>query len=142
MNRPSMTLATGAQRGIKLLLGASALGELAVGIAVAIFPRTVSDVLLGAPAEGVGAVVARMAGVAIAALGLTWWLARNDLDERLTSIAPGFLGYNFGVGVLFLLYALASTASVPVTWLVAGVHLLAGLGFCALFVQQRSRQVA
>ena len=124
MNGTSIVPATGAQRAMKLLIEASAIGELGVGIAVVLFPRTVSGLLLGAPIQGTGAVIARLVGVAVAALGLTWWLARNDLDRRPTRIAPGFFGYNFGAGLLFLSYALAATASVTVAWLVAGVHLL------------------
>ena len=127
---------------MRLLIEASAIGELAVGIGVALFPRTVSGLLLGAPIEGIGAVIARLAGVAVAALGLTWWSARSSLDQWLTPIAPGFFGYNLGVGLLFLSYALAATASVTVAWLVAAVHLLAGFAFGAAFVvEQRSSQI-
>jgi hypothetical protein len=127
---------------MKLLFEASAIGELAVGIAVVLFPRTVSAFLFGAPIEGIGAVIARMAGVAVAALGLTWWLVSGDLDRWLMPIAPGFVGYNLGVGLLFLSYALTVDGRATVAWLVAAIHLLAGVAFCAdLFVQQRSRLI-
>jgi hypothetical protein len=142
MNGTTIAPGIGLRRAMRLLFEASAIGEVAVGVAVILFPRTVSGFLLGAPIEGLGAVIARMAGFAVAALGLTWWMASSDLDRSLNPIAPGFFAYNLGVGLLFLLYALAATASVTVAWLVAAVHLLAGLGFCGvLFVQQRSVQI-
>ena len=126
---------------MKVLFEASAIGEIAVGVAVTFFPRTVSGLLLGAPIDGIGAVIARMAGVAITALGLTWWMASNDLDRRLTLIAPGFFGYNVGVGLLFLSYASGAAASVTVAWMVASVHLLAGLAFCAALLLQHRRRL-
>jgi len=121
-----------------LLFSVMALGELGVGFVVLVFPSSVSEVLLGAPLEGVGAVVARMAGIAIAALGLTWWLTRSDLDKRPNAVAPGFIGYNLGVGLLFLAYALSTTRPVPLAWLVAIVHLLGGVAFCAAILVRRS----
>jgi hypothetical protein len=142
MNRTAIAPAIGPRHAIRLLFEASAIGEVAVGVAVILFPRTVSEFLLSAPIDGLGAVIARMAGVAITALGLTWWMASSDLDRSLTPIAPGFLGYNVGVGLLFLVYALTVTASVTVAWLVAALHLLAGLFFGAvLFRQHRSVQI-
>jgi hypothetical protein len=122
-----------------LLFEACAVGEITVGIAVALFPRAVSALLLGAPIADVGAVIARLAGVAIAMLGLTWWLARGDLDTRLTSIAPGFFGYNIGAGLLFLSYALGATAPVTVAWLVAAAHLLVAFTFFAAVLVRRRR---
>jgi hypothetical protein len=124
-----------------LLFEACAVGEITVGIAVALFPRTVSALLLGAPIADVGAVIARLAGVAIAMLGLTWWLARGDLGTRLTSIAPGFFGYNLGAALVFLSYALGATAPVTVAWLVTVVHLLAACTFGALLARRRRVQI-
>jgi hypothetical protein len=133
---------TGVGRAMKLLFEASAIGELAVGIAVVLFPRTVGGLLFGVPIDGIGAVIARLAGIAITALGLTWWLASGDLQQRLTAAAPGFFGYNLGAGLLFLSYAMAATVNVPVAWLAAAVHLLVGVAFCAaLLLEQRSRQI-
>jgi hypothetical protein len=44
------------------LFEACAIGELTVGIAIALFPRTLSELLLGAAIVGVGTVIARLAG--------------------------------------------------------------------------------
>jgi len=114
-----------------LLLTVMALGELGVGLLVLAFPGPVTGLLLAVQVGGVGLVAARMAGIAIAALGLTWWHARHDRDQRLTRVAPGFLVYNLGVGLLFLAYAVTASTAVPLSWATAAVHLLAGFAFAA-----------
>jgi hypothetical protein len=125
MAAASVSRETWVRRGVRLMFAASALGELAVGIAAAVFPGAVTGFLLGAPVDGTGTVVARMAGIAVAALGLGWWIDKDRLDDRrLRQIAAGFTGYNLGVGLLFLGYAWNADRALPVSWLVAAVHLL------------------
>jgi len=123
-----------------LLLTVMALGELGVGLLVLAFPGPVTGFLFAAPVEGVGLVVARMAGLAMAALGLTWWHARRDLDQRLTRVAPGFLVYNLGVGLVFLAYAATASAVAPLSWVAAAAHLVAGLAFAAALFASLKRQ--
>jgi hypothetical protein len=116
------------------LFALGAIGELTVGLAVLAFPGPVMGLLLAATLVGIGLVIARMLGIAVIALGMTWWLARNDLHRQLRRMAPGFIGYNLGVGTLFLLYALVVTRPVPLSWAVALVHLMVGLAFSATLV--------
>jgi hypothetical protein len=110
------------------------MGELSVGLAVLAFPGPVKGLLLAATLVGIGLVIARMLGTAVIALGITWWLARSDVHRQLRRMAPGFIGYNPGVGMLFLLYALVVTRPVPLSWAVALVHLLVGFAFSATVV--------
>ena len=117
----------------------AALGELVVGLAVLAFPGPALGLLLAATLGDVGLVVARMVGIAVIALGLTWWLARSVLHRQFKWIAPGFISYNLGVGLLFLLYALAATRPVPLSWVVALVHLLEGLAFTGTVVIRHRR---
>lgn len=122
------------RRIARQLFMVAAVGEIAVGLAVLAFSGPVMGLLLAAALTGVGLVVARMVGIAIIALGLTWWFSRNVLHQQLKFIAPGFIGYNFGVGLLFLLYALAAHRPVPLSWAVALAHLMVGLAFSATVV--------
>lgn len=112
-----------------LLLTLMALGEMAVGVLVAAFPA-VATVLLGAPLDSSGLLVARMMGVAILVIGVTWWLSRRERD-RIARQAPGFILYNVGIGSLF---AVAATSASPplIPWLVAIAHLGAGAVFVAV----------
>jgi hypothetical protein len=110
------------------LLTLVAIGEMAVGALIMVFP-SVATVLVGALVDSAGLVVTRMAGVALLTIGLTWWLGRSEA-ALLARITPGFLLYNLGVGALFVVAA--RSASQPlVPWIVAIVHLAAGATFAA-----------
>ena len=116
-----------AHRAARLIFTLGALGEIGVGLLVALFPGPVMGFLLGAPLDPAGTVAARMIGITVAALGVTWWAGRKGLDtRRLHENAGGFLVYNVGVGLLFLAHAAMADRSLPVAWLVAGGHLLLG----------------
>lgn len=120
------------------LLAAGALGEMAVGAIVAAFPSVV-DVLIDTPLDAGGRLVARMLGVALLAVGLSWWLARGDA-ARAARQAPGFIVYNLGIGALFALAALAA-AHPLLPAIVAVVHVAAG-ALLAAVVATASAQAA
>jgi hypothetical protein len=114
------------RRAAEVVFTLSAIGEIAVGLLVAILPASVMGLLLGAPLDGTGVVAARMMGIAAAALGLAWWPDRHRLDpQRLREVAPAFIGYNLGVGLVFVGYSWTSGRALQVSSLVAAVHLLA-----------------
>ena len=116
------------QRAAALLFSASALGEIGVGVVLLPFPQ-VAALLLDASLDGTGLLVARGLGGAALALGLTWWIARNDA-RALAYCTAGFIIYNVAVGALFAFQALqAARPALP--WLVGIVHLLAGGAFAA-----------
>jgi hypothetical protein len=115
-----------------------AIGEIGVGLLVATLPADIIGLLLGAALDRTGTVVARMMGIAILGLGLAWWPDRHRLDaQRRRQVAPGFVTYNVGVGCLFLFYAWTTERPVPLSWLVAAVHLLAGGTFAVLATRAR-----
>jgi peptidoglycan/LPS O-acetylase OafA/YrhL len=71
-----------------------------------------------------------MVGIAVAALGLGWWFDRDHLDlPRLRRVAGAYLVYNFGIGALFLAYASTVERVLPVSWLVAVLHIMAAAAF-------------
>src|SRR5215831_14156249 len=92
----------------RMLFSAAALGEIGVGLVVFAFPQVVA-LLLAEALDGLGPLVARIGGAAICALGVTWWIARNDpLPEVWARHGAGFLIYNLGVGALFVVLALTA----------------------------------
>ncbi|HXX84173.1 MAG TPA: hypothetical protein VEN29_09340 [Casimicrobiaceae bacterium] len=133
-----MARQTIAWRAVRLLIAGSAVGELAVGIAATVAPGALTNFLLGATVEGTGAVVARMAGIAVAALGLGWWIDRSRLDlSRLRRVAGSYLVYNFGIGALFLAYASTADRVILVSWMVAVIHLVAAGAFIVALARLR-----
>ncbi len=131
---------SGLERAARLLFAASAAGEIGVGALALAFPQILA-LLLAAPLDASGLLVARMLGSAVLALGVTWWISRNEPLPQLSSrYAAGFVIYNLGMGVLFLLRALAPPES-ALPWVVAIVHVSAGLAFAAaLFMTQRTAE--
>jgi len=100
-----------------ILVSLVALGEIAVGVVLVLFPETVVEFLLGARVGPSGTLIARMAALAITALGLAWWEDRNSHDRaRLRQVAIGFVGYNVGVGLLFLAYAWGADRLLRIRW--------------------------
>ena len=116
------------KRYTELLFLVVTLSEIGVGIVVALFPQALA-LLLAAPLDASGLLVARMMGASVFALGITWWYARGDA-RHVSRCAPGYLIYNFGVGILFALAAQAA-ANPALPWLVAAAHILAGAGLIA-----------
>ncbi len=139
MDARSATPATSARCAAELLWTLSAAGEIGVGLLVATLPALVMGFLLGAPLDGTGVVAARMLGIAAAALGFAWWPDRKRLDpQRLRQVAPAFVGYNLGVGLLFLAQSFAMGRALSVSSLVAAVHLLAASALAIIVVRTRA----
>ena len=87
---------------MKPLLLVTAVLEAGIGIGLLAVPSPVAQVLLGAPLEAPAALtVARVAGVALLALGVACWLASFDSQS---SAARGVLSamvlYNFGAAII------------------------------------------
>lgn len=123
-----MSAETAARLG-GLLLALVALGEMTVGVLIALFP-SVGAVLIGAPLEGAGLLVARMLGVAVLVIGLTWWLGRRE-SERIARHAPGFIVYNLGIGALFAMAAMSSSQPL-IPWILGIVHIVSGATFAVV----------
>jgi hypothetical protein len=113
--------------------------QIGVGVVLLPFPQ-VAALLLDASLDGTGLLVARGLGGAALALGLTWWIVRND-SRAVARCAAGFIIYNVVVGALFAFQALQA-ARPPLPWLVGIVHLLAGGAFAAATAFARATPVA
>ena len=97
----------------KSLLSVTGALEAATGLALLVMPSVVVELLLGSsPGTLSGVTVSRVAGVALFALGVACWLAREDAASRAAKgLVAAMLLYNIGVVAVLVL---AWTSSGPV----------------------------
>jgi len=91
----------------------AAVAEVATGLALLIFPSLVGQVLLGQELVGVAAAVARVAGVALVALGIACWPGPP---------VYGMLVYSFGVTLYLAWLGFAGDTSGILLWPAVGLH--------------------
>jgi hypothetical protein len=102
------------------LLPVEAAIEGTTGVALIIFPQAVSTLLLGADLAGPGIAVARVAGIALLALGLVCWLSRQDANRTATLAA--MLTYNL-LATVYLMYLGIGGALVGILlWPAIAIH--------------------
>jgi len=84
---------------LKNLLTLTAVLEAGTGVALVALPSLVSTLLLGSSLDSpVALTVARVAGVALLALAVACWLARNDGQSRATKgLVGAMLLYNAAI---------------------------------------------
>jgi hypothetical protein len=87
---------------MRRLLAVAAGGEAVTGLALAIDPPLVGRLLLGAEPFGAGLPMSRVAGIALLALGLACWPARDAITRR-----PPALRAMSTYSVLAMLYLLS-----------------------------------
>ena len=102
------------------LLKITAILELATGLALMGVPSSVAQLLLGTGLSGVDVVLARVAGIALIALGIACWPGRDS--TRASSSA--MLGYNLLVTVYFLYLGVRGEWVGILLWPAAGLHAL------------------
>ena len=76
---------------MKWVLIFAAVGETATGVALLVVPSIVGQLLLGAELTGVAATVARVAGIALIALGIACWPGTPRAGMLIYSAAVGAL---------------------------------------------------
>jgi len=93
----------------------AAVGEAATGLALVIFPSLVGQLLFGVELTGVALPVARVAGIALIALGVACWPGPPLV---------GMLIYS-AVVTLYLAYVgVAGGFSGPLLWPAVGLHVI------------------
>jgi hypothetical protein len=87
---------------MKRLLTLSAMIEVPTGLALIAVPSIVVRLLLGSPLDtSAAAMLGRVAGAALLALGVACWLARTDTQSRAArGLLAAMLFYNFAVAAL------------------------------------------
>ena len=86
---------------MKKLLTLAAVAEAATGAALIVVPSLVGRLLLGTELFGVALLVGRVAGIALFALGIAWWRARDDTQSRAArGLVAALLFYNVAIVAL------------------------------------------
>ncbi len=98
---------------MKKLLLITGVAEAATGVALMVAPVLVGRLLLGTDLAGVSVVVARVAGIALLALGVGCWPGPASL---------GMLTYNTLGAVYFAWLALGGQWVGPLLWPAVGLH--------------------
>jgi hypothetical protein len=110
---------------MKKLLFIMGIVEGGTGLLLVALPTFVATILLGSPLDTpVSLTVMRVAGVAVLALGVACFLARNDGGSRAArGLVNGMLVYNAGVVAALLYAGLGLGLSCIGLWLVVLIHL-------------------
>jgi len=109
---------------VRTLLTVEAVIEGGTGLALVAMPSLVAGLLLGASLDGPGAsTVARVAGVALLALVVACWRARNGAPGGAASgVAAALVLYNAGVLAVLVHAATGLGLSGPALWPAVLVH--------------------
>ena len=95
------------------LLKLTAIIEVATGLGLMAVPSVVVRLLLGSPLDtSAAAMLGRVAGAALLALGVACWLARDDTQSRAAR----------GLVVAMLIYNIAATALLAFAGIGLGLH--------------------
>jgi hypothetical protein len=107
------------------VLGFSALAELATGLGLLAMPAFVVTLLLGPVTSMVIVPVARVAGIALLALGLACWPGRNRAGD---AAFRALLTYNLLIAAYFAYLGVIQHLGGLLLWPVVGLHaVVAGL---------------
>ena len=99
---------------MKKVLALAAFAEAGTGVILLLYPPVVVRLLFGAEISGAGAIMSRLAGIALIGLGAACWPAFQPVS--------GMLAYST-LAMLYLIVVGASGGGVgPLLWAGAGVH--------------------
>ena len=112
------------------LLTLSAVAEGLTGLALMAVPALTISLLLGLTPGADALMIGRIAGVALLALGLTCWGARDHTGSTaVTGTLNGMTFYNCGAGAFLIAYLVAGKAGGTLVLVVGILHLMLGAGF-------------
>jgi hypothetical protein len=123
---------------MRKLLTVTAVVEAGAGLGILALPSVASSLVLGSPSDTVSALVfARIAGLALLALGGVCWLARHDEGARAVRGLVGAMAlYNVGVSALLAHAALVREAFGVALWPVVVGHAVMGV-WCIISLKAR-----
>lgn len=111
---------------MKRLLLVSAGIELGAGLALMCFPSAAVVLLLRSPIESPAAItLGRIGGVALLALGVACWLARNDAGSRAArGVIMAMIVYNLGAVVVLGVVGIQSRPVGVALWPAVVLHVI------------------
>ena len=106
------------------LLAVTAAAEVATGLVVVARPSRFATLLLGSSLDAPAALtIARVAGVALIALGVACWLARSDGHSRAArGLVGAMLFYNTGVAIVLAWAGIGLALSGMALWPAVAFH--------------------
>jgi hypothetical protein len=122
---------------LRLALRGSAIVELATGLALLAVPSAVLRALIGSPADSPTALVARMLGAALFALGIAGWMIGAASERGLTL---AFVSYNVFATAILVLGGLAGSADGILLWPAAALHAIASAALITGALRAESRR--
>jgi len=126
------------------LFTAAAVIELGAGLALLTCPSATAVLLVGAPLEAPASLtVARVAGAALLALGVSCWLARGDGYSRAArGLVAAMVLYNFGVAVILGATGIRSQAVGIALWPAVMLHAVTTVWCIASLLGRHAAHVA
>jgi hypothetical protein len=119
---------------MKHLLILTALIEAGTGAALLLAPAVIVQLLLGAEVTGAAIPLGRVAGVALLALGVACWLAREETQSRAArGLVAAMSLYNVGATVVLGAAGFQSRPAGIVLWLAVIIH-AAMAAWCLTFL--------
>jgi hypothetical protein len=101
-----------------------AMAETAAGVSLLVMPAVVFVLLLGSPQISVEtSLIARLAGVALLALGVASWIARFDELSAQRGLLIGILVYNVGASILLAYASVFLDGDGILLWPVVAFHI-------------------
>ena len=108
----------------KLLFKASAMVEVATGLALLVAPTLVVGLWVGDGVSPIGVAVARVLGIALLSLGVAGWESPGQ-DTRLAPRA-GLCLYNVGAAIMFVILGTYGGMNGMLLWPAAVLHAVIG----------------
>ena len=112
------------------ILGIGGVLETGAGMGLLAAPSALSSLLLGSPVAGAEAVIARLAGAGVLALGIAcWYSRRTPATPAGLFVSRAYLAYNLGACAGLV----TAHPPLPGGWFALGGAVLHGLLAAALF---------
>lgn len=127
------------QNKLKNLLTITALAEFITGIVLIVVPSTLALILFGSTLDTpVSLAVARVAGIALTALGIACWIGRTEQESKaVNGLIAALLIYNAGISILFIYVAAASGLTGIGLWPVVIVHVIMAIWCVLIFLKRK-----